>query len=197
MLHGMNKKSTQARAQILHLLCEGNSLRSTSRLAGVSINTVTKLLIEAGEACASYQDRALRGLTPKRIQIDEIWSFVYSKAKNVPSDKRGQFGIGDVWTFTAIDADTKLMPSFMVGNRNACDARIFLDDLRARIANRTQITTDGHKMYLDAVEHAFGADADLPSVSSDACFFLRGAMSILLCLCECRFSLAIGCRMAA
>ncbi|MBI1784950.1 IS1 family transposase [Candidatus Sumerlaeota bacterium] len=156
----MNKKSIQARAQILHLLCEGNSLRSTSRLAGVSINTVTKLLVEAGEACASYQNRVLRGLTPKRIQIDEIWSFVYSKAKNVPEDKRGQFGFGDVWTFTAIDADTKLIPAFMVGNRDSCNARMFLDDLRSRITNRVQLTTDGHKMYLDAVEHAFGADAD-------------------------------------
>lgn len=156
----MNKKSTKERAQILHLLCEGNSMRSTSRIAGCSINTVTKLLIEAGEACADYQDRTFRGLTCNRLQVDEIWSFCYSKQKNVPAEKADEFGFGDVWTFTAIDADTKLMPSFMVGRRNACDASIFMDDLRARIAGRVQITSDGHSMYLTAVEHAFGADAD-------------------------------------
>lgn len=160
----MNKLSTQARAQILHLLVEGNSLRSTSRIAGVSINTVTKLLVEAGEAALAYSDATLRGLTCKRLQIDEIWAFVAAKDKNLPADKRGQFGMGSVWTFTAVDADTKLVPAFFVGNHSACDASMFLTDLRERLANRVQITTDGHRMYLAAMESAFGADADFAMI---------------------------------
>ncbi len=160
MLYFMNKKSTQARAQILHLLCEGNSLRSISRLAGISINTVTKLLVEAGEACSAYQHEHLRSLKLNRIQIDEIWSFCYAKAKNVPEEKRGQFGFGDVWTFTCVDAETKLVPAFMVGDRTLCDARKFLEDVQARLAGRVQLTTDGHKMYLQAVEDVFGCEID-------------------------------------
>lgn len=156
----MNKKSTQQRAQILHLLVEGNSIRSTSRIAGVSINTVVKLLIEAGEACSAYQDKALRGLTCKRVQVDEIWSFCGMKEKNDPAERKCEFGIGDVWTFTAICADTKLVLSWLVGERNAVYAKGFTDDLRARLANRVQLTSDGHRMNLEAVEVAFGCEVD-------------------------------------
>jgi len=156
----MNKLPTEKRAQIIGMLIEGLSLRAASRLADVSINTVTKLLVDVGSASADYQDRTLRNLRCKRIQCDEIWAFVYAKQKNVPADKQGQFGYGDVWTWTAIDADTKLVPSFMVGNRDAQTAKIFIDDLKSRLANRVQLTTDGLKVYLEAVEGAFGADID-------------------------------------
>jgi len=142
------------------MLIEGNSLRATTRICDVSINTVTKLLVDVGSACADYQDRTLRNLTCKRIQCDEIWAFVYAKQKNVPTDKRGQFGYGDVWTWTAIDANTKLVPSFMVGNRDGQSARMFIDDLASRLRTRIQLTTDGLKVYINAVEDAFGADID-------------------------------------
>ena len=154
----MNKLSTETRTQILHLLCEGQSLRAVTRITGVSINTVTKLLVDAGKACAAYQDEAFNNLTCKRIQCDEIWSFVYAKAKNVPVEKAGQ--AGDVWTWTAIDADTKLVMSWMVGNRDANAANEFMQDLSGRLANRVQLTTDGHKAYLNAVAGAFGAGVD-------------------------------------
>jgi IS1 family transposase len=142
------------------MLIEGMSLRATSRLADVSINTVTKLLVDVGSASADYQDRTLRNLTCRRIQCDEIWAFCYAKQKNVPPDKRGVFGYGDVWTWTSIDADTKLVPSFMIGNRDAQTARIFIEDLASRLASRIQLTTDGLKVYLTAVENSFGADID-------------------------------------
>lgn len=161
----MNRLSIEKRAQIIGMLIEGMSLRAASRLANVSINTVTKLLVDVGSACAEYQDKALRNLPCKRIQCDEIWAFVYAKQKNIPADKRGQFGYGDVWTWTAIDADTKLVPSFMVGNRDLRTARIFIDDLKSRLASRVQLTTDGLKVYLDAVEGAFGADVDYAMLS--------------------------------
>src|SRR5689334_1839051 len=128
-MFSMNRLSIADRARILAMLVEGNSLRATSRICDVSINTVTKLLVDLGSAVADYQDRTLRNLTCKRIQCDEIWAFVYAKAKNVPEDKRGEFGYGDVWTWTAIDADTKLVPSFMVGNRDFHSAKLFIDDL--------------------------------------------------------------------
>ncbi|HEV2494513.1 MAG TPA: IS1 family transposase [Terriglobia bacterium] len=156
----MNRLSTEKRTQIVGMLIEGMSLRAASRLADVSINTVTKLLVDVGSASAEYQDKALRGLRCRRIQCDEIWAFVYAKEKNVPADKKGQFGYGDVWTWTAIDADTKLVPSFMVGNRDGQTARIFIDDLASRLAHRVQLTTDGLKAYLDAVEGAFGSEID-------------------------------------
>lgn len=156
----MNRMPIAKRAQILGFLVEGMSLRSASRLADCSINTVTKLLVDVGMACAEFQDSALRNLTSKRIQCDEIWSFVGSKQKNVPDDRRGEFGIGDVWTWTAIDADTKLIASWMVGTRDGDAARAFIGDLAPRLANRVQLTTDGHKVYLDAVEEAFAWDVD-------------------------------------
>jgi IS1 family transposase len=142
------------------MLIEGNSLRSITRMTGCSINTVTKLLVDVGTASADYQDRTLVNLKCKRIQCDEIWAFVYAKQKNVPEDKRGQFGFGDVWTWTAIDADTKLVPSFMVGNRDALSAKMFISYLASRLASRVQLTTDGLKVYLNAVEGAFGCDVD-------------------------------------
>ncbi|MBZ5515593.1 MAG: IS1 family transposase [Acidobacteriia bacterium] len=156
----MNRLPIQERARIIGMLIEGMSLRATSRLAGVSINTVTKLLVDVGSASAEYQDKTLRNLDCKRIQCDEIWAFVYAKQKNVPPEKQGRFGYGDVWTWTALDADTKLVPSFMVGNRDAQSATMFIDDLKGRLANRVQLTTDGLKVYLEAVEGAFGADVD-------------------------------------
>ena len=156
----MNKLNTAKRAAIISALVEGNSLRSTTRMVGVSINTVTKLLVDAGAACAKYQHETLRNLNCKRIECDEIWSFCYSKQKNVPPEKQGQFGYGDVWTWTAIDAQTKLVPSWLVGARDAMHASHFIADLAGRLAHRVQLTTDGLKLYLEAVEGAFGGDID-------------------------------------
>lgn len=156
----MNRLSQEERARIIASLCEGNSLRSTARMCEVAFNTVLKLLPQIGKACADYQDRVLRNLPCKRIQCDEIWSFCYSKAKNVPADKQGQFGYGDVWTWTALCADTKLVPSWMIGLRDAGSAFAFMRDLAGRLANRVQLTADGHRVYLDAIEGAFGMDVD-------------------------------------
>lgn len=156
----MNRMPIAKRAQILGFLVEGMSLRAASRLADCSINTVTKLLVDVGAACSEYQDSALRNLPCKRIQCDEIWSFVGAKQKNVPADRAGEFGVGDVWTWTAIDADTKLVASWMVGERNAEAAGAFIDDLAGRLANRVQLTSDGLRLYVRAVEEAFGGDVD-------------------------------------
>lgn len=159
-LYLMNRMSLAKRAQILGFLVEGMSLGAASRLADCSINTVTKLLVDVGAACSEYQDAALRNLPCRRIQCDEIWSFVGSKQKNVPADRAGEFGVGDVWTWTAIDADTKLVASWMVGDRNGEAAKAFIGDLAERLANRVQLTSDGHKVYLQAVESAFGGGID-------------------------------------
>jgi IS1 family transposase len=156
----MNRLSRAERAQIIRALVEGNSIRSTSRITGAARNTITTLLVELGTACAAYQDATLRNLTSTRIECDEIWAFCYAKARNVPEDKRDQFGYGDVWTWTAIDPDTKLVPSWLVGQRDGADATLFLADLASRLANRVQLTTDGHRPYLEAVERAFGRDVD-------------------------------------
>lgn len=155
-----NVLSTPKRIAIVSALTEGCSIRSTARMVGVSKDTVMKLWREIGEACIAYQDANLRGLTCERLQVDEIWSFVYAKAKNVPQAREGEFGVGDVWTFTAIDAETKLMPLFMVGSRDAGTATEFMQDLAGRLVNRPQITTDGHGMYPGAVEDAFGGAVD-------------------------------------
>ena len=144
---------------ILGMLVEGNSLRATSRICDVSINTVTKLVVDVGSACADYQDRTLRNLKCKRIQCDEIWSFVGSKEKNTRPERKSD-GWGDVWTWVAIDAETKLVPSFMVGSRGASTAHAFMQDLASRLKNRIQLTTDGHRIYLQAVEDAFGSGID-------------------------------------
>jgi IS1 family transposase len=156
----MNKLDHEARARILHLLCEGSSIRATTRLTGASKKAVSKLLVDAGKAAAWYQDRVFRNLTCKRIQVDEIWAFVYAKQKNVAKAKAAPDGAGDVWTWTAIDADTKLIPSWFIGARDSECAAWFMNDLASRLANRVQLTSDGHKAYLDAVEGAFGADID-------------------------------------
>jgi IS1 family transposase len=156
----MNKLSRDKQAHVISALVEGNSIRATVRMTGVAKNTVVKLLADVGKACSGYQDNAFHNLSCKRIQCDEIWSFCYAKEKNVPKDKKGKFGYGDVWTFTAIDADTKLVPSWYIGRREIQSAYIFLKDLASRLANRVQLTTDGHKMYLDAVEAAFGSEID-------------------------------------
>lgn len=156
----MNKLPVVKRSAILTALAEGCSMRSTARMNFVSINTVVKLLIDAGTACAEYQNRVMKGLTCKRLQVDEIWSFVYAKEKNVPEEHRGEWGYGDVWTFSAIDADTKLCPTWLVAWRDTQCATIFVKDLASRLANRVQLTTDGHKMYLEAVDAGFGGNVD-------------------------------------
>ncbi len=156
----MNKLNLEKQAQIIKVLCEGNSIRSTARITNSAINTVVKLLKDVGAACGEYQYHNLRNLPCKTIQCDEIWSFCYAKQKNVPDNKQGRFGYGDVWTWTAIDADTKLIISWLVGSRDAGDAFRLMRDLQGRLANRVQMTTDGHKAYLQAVEDVFGADID-------------------------------------
>ena len=156
----MRMLSTQARAQILTMLVEGSSMRSITRITGASIVTVSRLLVNAGLACAAYHDETVRGVRANRVQCDEIWSFCYAKKKNVPFAKAPPPGAGDVWTWTAIEADTKLLVAWKVGDRTAATAVEFMDGLRARLANRVQLTTDGHRAYLEAVEGAFGEDVD-------------------------------------
>ncbi len=155
-----NVLSSEKRAAVVRALVEGCSINSTCRMVGVSKNTVLKLLVELGDACAAYQDEALRDLPCKRLQVDELWCFVYSKQKNVPGSKRGEFGYGDVWTFSAICDDTKLVPCFLVGSRDAGCATEFMQDLSGRLASRVQLTTDGHRMYISAVEDAFSGSID-------------------------------------
>ena len=163
----MNKLPLAKRCAIISALVEGNSMRSTSRMVGCSINTVTSLLVSAGKACSEYQSRVMRNLRCRRLQIDEIWCFCYAKKKNIPVEMQGTFGVGDVWTFAAIDADTKLVPHWLHGNRDACDAKSFIDDLAGRLSHRIQVTTDGHKMYLEAMESGFGGDVDYGNEGSN------------------------------
>lgn len=159
-MRGMNKLPLEKRVQILSMLVEGASLRSVSRVCDVSINTVTKLLVDAGMACATFHDAKVRNVKAKRIQCDEIWSFCYSKDKNVRDAKAAPSGAGNVWTWTALDSDTKLMVSWWVGDRSSSTGSRFLHDLDSRLTDRVQITTDGHNAYLSAVPHAFGDDVD-------------------------------------
>jgi IS1 family transposase len=156
----MNRLDTEKRAQIVAALVEGCSIRSTVRMTGASKNTIAKLLVELGAACAEYLDKNLVNLSSKRIQCDEIWQFVGAKQKNVPASKRDQFGIGDVWTWVAIDADSKLICSWLVGKRDPGCATEFIQDLAGRLRNRVQLTTDGLKIYLTAVADGFGSDID-------------------------------------
>ena len=156
----MNKLPLAKRAQILSMLCEGSSMRSISRVVDVSFNTIDKLLSDAGTACIEFHDRAVRNVKSQRVQCDEIWSFVHAKAKNVPTAKKAPDGAGDIWTWTAFDADNKLIISWTVGGRDAGYALDLMDDVRKRLTNRVQLTTDGHAAYLSAVEEAFGADID-------------------------------------
>jgi IS1 family transposase len=157
---GMNRLSTERRARVIAALVEGNSIRSTVRMTGVAKGTVLKLLADLGGACAKYHDQAVCDLHSKRIQCDEIWSFCYAKEKNVPENMKGKPGVGDVWTWTAMDADSKLAISWLVGGKDAGYATEFIGDLATRLAARVQLTTDGHRVYLEAVEGAFGADVD-------------------------------------
>jgi len=151
----MNKLSLERRAQIVSLLVECTGINPITRITGVSVHTVLKLLADVGETCQQYQDQHLRGLNCRRIQCDEIWAFCHSKQKNVPAELRGTPGLGDVWTWTAIDADTKLVPCWHVGNRDAQAAHTFMRDVASRLANPVQLTTDGFHCYLNAVDAAF------------------------------------------
>lgn len=151
----MNKLSRTARVEIIRLLVEGMSLRAITRVTGVSINTVTKLLVDAGKACSEYQDKAFRNLICRRVQIDEIWAFSYCKEKQVKTAKAAPRQAGDLWTFVALDSDTKLVPSWMVGSRDGDTACAFVQDLEARIATRIQLTSDGFAPYVTAVTGAF------------------------------------------
>lgn len=162
----MNSLNIDKQRQIVASLVEGNSLRSTARMCDVAFNTVVlNFLPGIGTACAEYQDKTLRNLRCERIQADECWSFCYAKDKNLPADKQGRFGFGSIWTWVAIDADTKLVPSFVVGNRDLETARVFVDDLASRLSHRIQLTTDGLRVYLEAVEGALGADIDYATLS--------------------------------
>jgi len=156
----MNKLTQAKRAQIIAALVEGSGVRATCRMTGACKKAVLKLLVDLGTACARYQDEHLRNLPCKRIQCDEIWSFCYAKEKNVPEEMKGKLGFGDVWTWTAIDADSKLIVSYLVGGRSAAYARKFMDDLASRLSSRIQLTTDGFRAYLTAVDECFGREID-------------------------------------
>jgi IS1 family transposase len=156
----MNKLSTERRSQVVSCLVEGNSIRATVRMTGAAKNTVAKLLVDLGAACAEFQDGAMQDLGCKRVQCDEIWSFCYAKAKNVPDEHQDEHGYGDVWTWVAIDADTKLVPSYLVGDRSDEDGWAFLTDLASRLATLPQITTDGLGAYARFIPRIFGSDVD-------------------------------------
>lgn len=156
----MKKLDSETRARVLHMLCEGSSIRAVTRITGASKNTVIKLMIDAGKACAAYHDEHVRNLKSKRVQVDEIWCFTYAKQKNVATAKNAPEWAGDTWTWTAIDADSKLVLSWLVGGRDGEYAMALMDDIAKRLANQVQLTSDGHKAYLEAVEGAFGADID-------------------------------------
>ena len=156
----MNRLSRDRRGRVVAALVEGNGINATARLTGVSKPTILKLLADLGMACTAYQDRWLRNLTSRRVQCDEIWQFCYAKQKNVPTATHAPAGAGDVWTWVAMDADTKLVPSWLVGGRDLGSASTFMHDLADRLTRRVQLTTDGYRLYLDAVESAFGAGID-------------------------------------
>ena len=156
----MNRLSAAKRAAVVAALVEGCSIRATVRMTGVAKNTIVKLLVDLGADCAKYQDEHLRNLSCKRIECDEIWSFVYAKQKNVERAKNAPEAAGDVWTWTALDADSKLVPTWLIGTRDLGTAYTFMHDLADRLSNRVQLTTDGHRPYLEAVESAFGEEID-------------------------------------
>jgi IS1 family transposase len=156
----MNKLSVVRQARVIKALVEGNSIRATCRMTDTAKGTVTRLLASVGAACVKYQDARLIDLPCSNIQCDEIWSFCYAKQKNVPENKQGQYGYGDVWTWVALDADTKLAATWLVGLRNVECATHFINDLKDRLANRIQLTTDGHRVYINAVDNAFGSEID-------------------------------------
>lgn len=160
----MNRLSIEERAKILSCLVEGNSIRATCRMTGAAKGTVIKLLADVGAACRAYHLTHVRNVKAKRVQCDEIWSFCYSKEKNIPEDYKGVFGFGDVWTWTGLDADSKLMVSYQIADRTPEAALRFMDDLRSRLANRVQLTTDGLRVYAEAVNEAFGGDVDYAQI---------------------------------
>jgi IS1 family transposase len=162
----MNRLSTERRGQIVGCLVEGMSIRATVRITGAAKNTITSLLVDLGEACADYQDGALNNLDCRTIECDEIWSFCYSKQKNVPDEFQGTAGYGDVWTWTAIDADTKLVPSWLVGERTTQDCWVFLNDLKSRLlpGQRIQLTTDGFGSYPPVVDALWGSGIDYAQI---------------------------------
>jgi IS1 family transposase len=159
-MFSMNKLSTAKRAAIVGMLVEGNSLRSVTRMTGASINTVTKLLVDLGTACAAFHDQHVRNLPTIRVECDEVWTFCYARRDNVPEDKRGVLGFGDLWTWVGLDVDSKLVVSWMVGRRDAETAHPFMHDLASRLKNRVQLTTDGLHAYLEATDSAFGTEID-------------------------------------
>jgi IS1 family transposase len=180
----MNKLDAKTRTMILRYLVEGNSIRATARLTDTSKNTITKLLVNAGKVCSAYQDAAFRDLQCKRVQVDEIWSFVCAKAKNVEKAMVAPEDAGDVWTWTAICTETKLIPSWLVADRSGASAIEFLDDLAGRLANRVQLSSDGHKPYLEAVEGAFGGAIDyavIQKIYGTAPEAVRGRYSRAIC----------------
>jgi IS1 family transposase len=156
----MNRLSTEKRRAVIASLVEGNSIRATVRMTGVAKATVTKLLTDMGVVCSALMDREMRDLTCERLECDEIWAFVYAKQKNIPDSKKGEDGVGDVWTWVAIDADTKLVPSFVIGPRDLATATAFMGDLEKRLRHRVQLTTDGHHAYLQAVRGVFRGKVD-------------------------------------
>jgi IS1 family transposase len=160
----MNRLSTEKRAAVIACLVEGNSIRSTVRITGVAKNTVVKLLVDLGEACSRYQDETMRDLDCSLLEIDEIWTFVYAKKRNVPKEKQGERGYGDVWTYVALDADTKLVLSYLVGERNAEDAGAFVADLASRLKHRVQISSDGHHLTLKAMRNVFRGNVDYATI---------------------------------
>lgn len=156
----MNRLSLSERSQVIAALVEGNSINATVRMTGVAKHTILKLLKDTGCACAEYHNRLVRNVKARRVQCDEIWAFCHAKEKNLREELRGKFGFGDVWTWTAIDAETKLIVSYVIGNRGASTAHALMQDLASRVEGRIQLTTDGHTVYANAVESAFGADID-------------------------------------
>jgi IS1 family transposase len=160
----MNLLTKEKRIQVLSALIEGNSIRSTVRMTGVAKNTIVKLLKDVGQACEQYQNEIMVDLPCKRLQVDEIWSFCYAKQKNVPQHLQGILGFGDVWTWVAIDADTKLVPVWLVGGRNSEWAYMFMRDLAGRLKNRVQLTSDGYTAYISAVTSAFANDIDYATI---------------------------------
>src|SRR5438128_1099565 len=143
ILHGMNRLSNERRTQVIKALVEGNSIRATCRMTGTAMNTVLRLVEEIGAACAAFHDRTVRGIHAKHLQADEIWSFCHAKARNVSEELKGKPGIGDLWTWVCLDADTKLVISYLVGQRDSGEATLFMRDLVSRLAGRVQLTTDG------------------------------------------------------
>jgi len=165
ILSSMNRLSTEERSKVISVLVEGNSLRATARITGVARMTVEKLLRDLGAACTRFHHGTVRDLRSKRIQCDEIWSFVYAKERNAKPEMKAAGQAGDMWTWTALDADSKLVVSWLVGGRDAGYAQAFMEDVASRLANRVQLTTDGHRPYLMAVEDTFGADIDYATLT--------------------------------